>query len=188
MDDIAIIDIDLAKTTWSRVHSSMRTLYLKLSAEPDLEWIRLFREERESRVVIKRHGLWIEDGYIVFDCLLPDVEAHHLPDFRKSIAYANEHYRELKAARRREGRQREDPGRDEEQQLAELRARVRNDQAAKLAAARSAAAAAVNRAAATRAAANPVPAATADLNSRRKELRARFRAAMKNRTRESDRG
>ena len=34
MDDIEIIDIDLAKTTWSRVHSSMRTLHLKLSAEP----------------------------------------------------------------------------------------------------------------------------------------------------------
>ena len=37
MDDITIIDLDLKKTTWSRVHSSMRTLYLKLSAEPDLD-------------------------------------------------------------------------------------------------------------------------------------------------------
>jgi hypothetical protein len=188
MDDISIIDIDLAKTTWSRVHSSMRTLYLKLSAEPDLDWIRLFREERESRVVIKRHGLWVEDGYIVFDCLLADVERHHLPDFRKSIAYANQHCRELKDTRRSESRQRQADARDEEQQLAALRARVRDNDAAKLAEARSAAAAAVNRAAASRAAAKPIPAASADLNSRRKELRARFRAAMKNKTRESDRG
>jgi len=188
MDDIAIIDIDLAKTTWSRVHSSMRTLYLKLSAEPDLEWIRLFREERESRVVIKRHGLWIEDGYIVFDCLLPDVEPHHLPDLRKSLAYANERYRELKNARRSESRQRLDDAANEERQLAALRALVRDNDAAKLAAARSAAAATVSRAAASRAGAKPVPAPSADLNSRRKELRARFRAAMKNRTRESDRG
>src|SRR5512146_733778 len=124
MDDIAIIDIDLAKTTWSRVHSSMRTLYLKLSAEPDLDWIRLFREERESRIVIKRHGLWIEDGYIVFDCLLPDVEPHHLPDLRKSIACANERYRELKAVQRKESHQRRSDERNEQRQLATLRVLV----------------------------------------------------------------
>jgi len=186
MDDIAIIDIDLAKTTWSRVHSSMRTLYLKLSAEPDLEWIRLFREERESRVVIKRHGLWVEDGYIVFDCLLPDVEAHHLPDFRKSIAYANERYRELKAARHKASRQRKDDELDEQQQLASLRTLIRGNEAAKAATA-AARATAVAKSAAAKPASAP-PAASADLNSRRKELRARFRAAMKNRTRESDRG
>lgn len=182
MDDIAIIDIDLAKTAWSRVHSSMRTLYLKLSVEPDLEWIRLFREERESRVVIKRHGLWIEDGYIVFDCLLADVEAHHLPDFRKSIAYANERYRELKAARHKASRQRKDDELDEQQQLASLRTLIRGNEAAK-----ASKPAPVAKSAAAKPASAPI-AAGADLNSRRKELRARFRAAMKNRTRESDRG
>src|SRR6478752_10118067 len=104
-EDIAIIDLDLPRTTWSRVHSSMRTLYLKLSREPDTAWIRFFHEERESRVVIKRHGLWIEDGYIVFDCLLADVETHHLPDFRASIDYANQKSRELVATRREQSEQ-----------------------------------------------------------------------------------
>src|SRR5258706_16456972 len=100
--DIGIVDLDLAKTTWSRVHSSMRTLYLGLSREPDIAWIRFFHEERESRIVIKRHGLWIEDGYIVFDCLLADVETDHLPDLRLSLDYANRKSRELIAQRREE--------------------------------------------------------------------------------------
>ena len=187
-EDIVIVDLDVQKTTWSRVHSAMRTLYLKLNRDPDIAWNKFFFEERNSRVEVKRHGLWIEDGYIVFDCLLPDVEPHHLPDLRKSIAYANERYRELKNARRSESRQRLNDAANEERQLAALRALVRDNDAAKLAAARSAAAATVSRAAASRAGTKPVPAPSADLNSRRKELRARFRAAMKNRTRESDRG
>ena len=86
-EDITIVDLDLKKTTWSRVHSSMRTLYLKLNREPDLEWIRYFNTERESRVVPTRHGMWIEEGYIIFDCLLPNVERYHLPDFQQSIDY-----------------------------------------------------------------------------------------------------
>src|SRR5512140_2786616 len=123
--DIGIVDLDLKKTTWSRVHSSMRTLYLGLSREPDAAWIRFFHEERESRIVIKRHGLWIEDGYIVFDCLLPDVETHHLPDFRASIEYANRKSRELVAMRREESEQQRRNTRAEQRRLAELRARIR---------------------------------------------------------------
>jgi len=124
-EEIAIVDLDLAKTTWSRVHSSMRTLYLRLTREPETSWVRFFHEERESRIVLKRHGLWIEDGYIVFDCLLEDVEEYHLPDFRLSVAYANEKYRELLEARREQGEQQRDDARAEEQELAALRARIR---------------------------------------------------------------
>ena len=180
MDDIAIVDLDLPKTTWSRVHSSMRTLYLKLSAEPDLEWIRLFREERESRVVVKRHGMWIEDGYIVFDCLLADVETHHLPDFRKSLDYANEKHRELKVARRKDSHQRRDDARSEQQKLAALRAQIRGPGAAPVAAR------------AETPARRQAPALPehpdAKFHAKRNELRARFRAALKSRTREPDRG
>src|SRR5678815_2252867 len=124
--DIGIVDLDLKKTTWSRVHSSMRTLYLGLSREPDLAWIRFFHEERESRIVIKRHGLWIEDGYIVFDCLLPDVEAHHLPDFRASIDYANRKSHELVAAHLEQSEQQRRSTRAEQRRLAELRERIRS--------------------------------------------------------------
>ena len=177
MEDISIIDLELKKTTWSRVHSSMRTLHLKLSAEPDLDWIRFFREERESRIVIKRHGLWIEDGYIVFDCLLPDVESHHLPDFRLSIDYANGKYRQLKATRRKESHRRQGDARSEQEQLAMLRALIRNGEEAAMPV--------VGNGIATKAA----PAAeNAGLETKRDELRARFRAALRSRTRESDRG
>jgi hypothetical protein len=180
MDDIAIIDLDLKKTTWSRVHSSMRTLYLKLSAEPDLDWVRFFREERESRVVVKRHGLWIEDGYIVFDCLLADVETHHLPDFRRSLAYANGKCRDLKATRRKESHKRRTDAHAEQQALAHLRAQIRGSEE-RLPPARSAPVAA----------ARPASAATGEdarFDAKRNELRARFRAALKSRTRKPDRG
>ena len=122
--DIGIVDLDLAKTTWSRVHSAMRTLYLGLSRAPDLAWTRFFHEERESRVVIKRHGLWIEDGFIVFDCLLPDVERHHLPDFRLSIAYANRKSRELLTQQEAHSQRQRHETHREQRRLAQLRAHI----------------------------------------------------------------
>ena len=174
--DIAIVDLDLAKTTWSRVHSSMRTLYLRLSREPELPWIRFFHEERESRVVIKRHGLWIEDGYIVFDCLLADVETHHLPDFRQSLDYANEKSRELIATHRKQSRQRKADELTEREQLTTLRGRIRVSDPLRQPAGPVAAAVA------------PANAPGTDFESKRKDWRARFRRALKNRNKEPERG
>jgi hypothetical protein len=197
MDDIAIIDLDLKKTTWSRVHSSMRTLYLKLSAEPDIDWIRFFREERESRVVIKRRGLWIEDGHIVFDRLLADVETHHLPDFRASIAHANARSRGLKATRHRESRQRQRDARSEQEQLVLLRSHIRAGDAdggheRDFANATAPSGMLNENGNGTGSASTISPhdeaVGTNAFDTKRNELRARFRAALKSRTRESDRG
>jgi hypothetical protein len=127
-EDITIVDLDLKKTTWSRVHSSMRTLYLELSREPDLEWIRHLNTERESRVVPTRHGMWIEEGYIIFDCLLQNVEKYHLPDFQQSIDYANERSRERLAERRDERAQRRAEISEEHDTLESLRTKIRRDE------------------------------------------------------------
>jgi len=187
--DIGIVDLDLKKTTWSRVHSSMRTLYLGLSRERDLAWIRFFHEERESRIVIKRHGLWIEDGYIVFDCLLPDVETHHLPDFRASIDYANRKSHELVARHRERSEQQRRSTRAEQRRLAELRARIRGAGGSN-----EAFAPAVAAEATTEPAPAELPAVSdaandgADFDSKRNEWRARFRAALTTRAKEPDRG
>jgi hypothetical protein len=183
-EDIVIVDLDLPRTTWSRVHSSMRTLYLKLSREPDTSWIRFFHEERESRVVIKRHGLWIEEGYVVFDCLLDDVETHHLPDFRLSVEFANNKYRELMRARREEGEQNRQDAFDERNDLIALRARIRGEGELEP----PVPAQRVNGEVAA-----PQPAASAndefaDFNARRDEWRARFRAALAAANKEPERG
>jgi hypothetical protein len=184
-EDIAIVDLDLPRTTWSRVHSSMRTLYLKLSREPDTSWIRFFHEERESRIVIKRHGLWIEEGYIVFDCLLGDVETHHLPDFRRSVEFANDKYRQLMQARREEGEQTRQDALDEKTELAALRARIRGEGEVE---------SSVPEQRANDEPPLPLPDAAsandefADFNARRDEWRARFRAALVSRNKESARG
>ena len=124
--DIVIVDLDVNRTTWSRVHSSMRTLHLRLSREPNPEWIRLFFEERNSRIELKRHGLWIEDGYIVFDCLLIDVDDYHLPDIRQSIDYANARSRVLVEARHAEAERMRDEAQSERRMLAALRAGIRD--------------------------------------------------------------
>lgn len=99
-DDVRIVDLDLSRTTWSRVHDSLRVMFLRLDREPpDTDWPRLFFEERESRIVARRRGLWIEENYISFDSLPEEVEKIHLPDIRQSIAYANRRYRELSRER-----------------------------------------------------------------------------------------
>jgi hypothetical protein len=123
--DIVIVDLDVNRTTWSRVHSSMRTLHLKLNRDPNPEWTRLFYEERNSRVELKRHGLWIEDGYIVFDCLLIDVDDYHLPDIRQSIDYANARSRVLVEARHAEAERLRSEAQSEAHMLGALRASIR---------------------------------------------------------------
>jgi len=129
-EDIVIVDLDVQKTTWSRVHSAMRTLYLRLNRDPDVAWNKYFFEERNARVELKRHGLWIEDGYIVFDCLLIDVDNHHLPDIRRSITYANERSRELRESQRAEREQLKARARDEAEVLKSLRANIREERTA----------------------------------------------------------
>jgi hypothetical protein len=124
-EDIEIVDLDVAKTTWSRVHSSMRTVYLKLSREPDTMWTRRFLEERARRINPKRHGLWIEDAYIVIDCFVNEVESHHLPDVRLSLAHANRIAREAIGQRRDLAEQSRVDNRTEREELAALRARIR---------------------------------------------------------------
>lgn len=125
VEPIRILDLDVAKTTWSRVHESMRVVHLKLNRQPDLPWIKFFHEERESRIGARRRGLWIEDGYIAFDCLLADVESDHLPDIRRSLDYANERALALVAARIRERGAQGASDRSERLELEALRKRVR---------------------------------------------------------------
>ncbi len=125
VEDVRIMDLDVARTTWSRVHESMRVVHLRLSRQPDLQWIKFFHEERESRIGIRRRGLWIEDGYVAFDCLTDEIESHHLPDIRRSLDFANLKYREFVAARQRERSDGVDAGRSEQRKLEALRTRLR---------------------------------------------------------------
>jgi len=196
-EDIVIVDLDVRKTTWSSVHSSMRTLYLQLTREPDMDWARFFHEEREARIVVKRHGLWIEDGYIVFDCLLDDVETYHLPDSRLSIAYANRKCRELVETCREQTEQARQDSRAEQQELTVLRELIRDPGQLRL---NSAARASSKILPAPAPAPAPSAAVSTDvgetqINARRDEWRARFRAALASRNKalasrnkESDRG
>ena len=124
-DDIRIVDLEERKTTWSRVHESMRVVHLRLTRAPDGQWIRLFHEERESRIMARRSGFWIDDDEISFDCLLPDVEIHHLPDIERSLAYANRRYHELVVEQRRSRGARQGDVRAEREELRALRDRIR---------------------------------------------------------------
>ena len=123
--DIRIVDLDVAKTTWSRIHESMRVVYLKLSAPPpDLMWEHFFFEERGSRICIQHRGIWIEEGYISFDCVPADVERFHIPDIQRSIGYANAKYHEYARQRRREREEAREAEREELIELERLRKRL----------------------------------------------------------------
>jgi len=185
-EDIEIVDLDVAKTTWSRVHSSMRTVYLKLSREPNVAWTRHFLEERERRINPKRHGLWIEDDYVVIDCLVNEVESHHLPDVRLSAAYANRKCRERIDRHRESIEEARDDALTEQQALASLRERIR-------------AAAPSSKSAPEQAGTDRKQSfahafdATRDsvakaLATKRGDWQARFRAALASRKKESERG
>lgn len=126
-EDIRIVDLDLAKTTWSRVHDSLRVMYLRLDRHPpDVDWGRLFFEERETRIVARRRGLWLEDNYISFDSLPAEVEKIHIPDIRLSIAYANRKYRELCWQRRLKRLEEQAGRRSELDEMQALQQRVRS--------------------------------------------------------------
>jgi hypothetical protein len=125
-EDVRIVDLDLARTTWSRVHESLRVMFLRLDREPpDTDWPRLFFEERETRIVARRRGLWIEENYISFDSLPDEVEKIHLPDIRQSLAYANRKYRELCAQRRLQRQANLAEQRSEREEMLSLQARIR---------------------------------------------------------------
>lgn len=204
-EDIRIIDLDLSRTTWSRVHEDLRVMFLRLSRRPpDTDWPRLFFEERDRRIVARRRGLWIEDEYISFDSLPAEVEKVHIPDIRLSIDYANRKYREL-CWQRRLKRLEELAGRASEQdEMRALQQRVRGllgdvQLAAPPAAAKLEQAAAAGAAAAATATALPLPQAAAaepqpaaappatplsEFERRRDALKQHFRSAAANQDKE----
>jgi hypothetical protein len=176
--DIEIVDLDISRTSWSRVHTSMRTVYLKLSREPDVLWTRHFLEERAKRINPKRHGLWIEDDYIVIDCFVEEVERYHLPDLRLSVAYANQKGHEEVGQRRSQAAQSIEDKRNEKDELEALRASIRGAAPAPPETPADAA---------NEAAAEPSTIESA-FARKRDEWQARFRAALAFRKKEPSRG
>ncbi len=125
-DDIKIVDLDLKKTTWSRVHESLRVVFLKLNhAPPEGVWRQLFFEERCSRINGKRLGLWVEDDYISFDCKLSEVASVHLPDILQSIEFANKNFHIYLAGKRAERKQSQNEAIQEQLDLEALRKEIR---------------------------------------------------------------
>lgn len=184
-NDIEIVDLDVAKTTWSRVHSSMRTVYLKLTREPDVSWTRFFLEERAKRMNPKRHGLWIEDSYIVIDCFVEEIERFHLPDLHRSIDYANAKSHERVDRAREQIVESQEDARNERIALDELRARIRRDAPAPASEPEPASTPRSPFAPAEPAA---PPVADASFLKKRGDWKARFRAALALRNKESGRG
>ena len=124
-EDVHIVALDPRRTTVSRVHESMRVVYLKLDRAPDRFWVRLFRENRDQRTNPLRFGLWIEDEWISFDCRIDDIETSHVPDIEASIEYANRRYREVLEERRAQHAAPVDEGPSEAAKLDALAARLR---------------------------------------------------------------
>lgn len=177
-EDVRIVDLDLSRTTWSRVHDALRVMFLRLDrAPPDTDWSRLFFQERETRIVARRRGLWIEENYISFDTLPDEVETIHLPDIRQSVAFANRSYRELAWQRRLKRLESQAELHSERDEMLALQERVRRLLGGDASGTPPAAAPPVVPAAAATPAVPPTPDPLAEFQSRRAALKQVFRAA-----------
>lgn len=91
-DEIKIVDLDVERTRPSQKASGLRHMFLKLSALPDRNWIKIFEGERSfPRHTMWRHA-WIENQHIVVDCVPEEIEQYHLKDLKQDVANTNTKY------------------------------------------------------------------------------------------------
>jgi hypothetical protein len=147
-----------------------------------MTWTRHFLEERARRINPKRHGLWIEDSYIVIDCFVNEVESHHLPDVRLSVAHANRIASEQIGQRREHAEKTRVETRTELEELAALSARIRRASPV------SAAATETPPSFGQPANAQTIDAIEPEFVTKRDDWQARFRAALAFRKKEPARG
>lgn len=96
-DALRITGIDEARTQPVEFGSAMYEIYLKLSGHPSPDWRRAFDERRK----FPRHSMWrnawIDGDYIVVNCPLDELKAHHLDDLKEDVEVANQQAAAYKA-------------------------------------------------------------------------------------------
>jgi len=96
-DALRITGIDEARTQPIEFCSQMYVIYLKLSGHPTPDWRRAFDERRK----FPRHSMWrnawVDGDYVVINCPLDELKAHHLDDLKADVEVANQQAAAVKA-------------------------------------------------------------------------------------------
>jgi hypothetical protein len=91
--DIKIVDLDVARTRSSDKAPGLRHMFLKLSAPPPGKWAEILVQERTFPRHTMWRDAWIEDDYLIVDCVPEELESHHLRDLKQDVAPSNAKYR-----------------------------------------------------------------------------------------------
>jgi hypothetical protein len=96
-EQIRITDLDIDLTQTSQAASGLRRLYLKLSVEPPLEWVKIFEQHRRfPRHPVWRNA-WVVGAHIVIDCVPEELEQFGLNHLKEDVANANNEFLESSA-------------------------------------------------------------------------------------------
>lgn len=93
-EDIKIIGVDKNKSYRPDPKKLLYNVYFKLSAEPPLEWVQIFEEERRFPRHTMWRRAWIEGQYIIVHCCLDEITKIHFKDIKQDVINTNQKYRE----------------------------------------------------------------------------------------------
>jgi hypothetical protein len=93
-EEIRIIDLDVDLTQPSQEARGFRRMYLKLSAEPPPEWVRIFEQERRFPPHRIWRNAWVIGAHIVVECVPEELEQSHLNHLKEDVAKANKKFSE----------------------------------------------------------------------------------------------
>jgi len=117
-EDIHIKEFDYERSYKPDPSKDLYNIYLKLSAVPPNEWVKIFDTERRFPRHPKWREAWIEEKYIIIYCLPEELEKVHDKDLREDVDNTNYKYRTLLTDRAQEEALKE---RKEEKELTRLK-------------------------------------------------------------------
>ena len=93
-EEIRITDLDVDLTQPSQQAPGFRRLYLKLSEEPQPEWVKIFEQERRFPSHRVWRNAWVVGAHIVVECLPEELEQYQLNHLKEDVATVNKKFSE----------------------------------------------------------------------------------------------
>jgi hypothetical protein len=126
-EEIRITDLDVELTQPSQEAPGFQRLYLKLSAKPPLEWIRIFERERRFPSNGIWRNAWVLGIHLVVECVPEDLEQFQFNHLKADVANANKKFSEWAANNNAETLRQQRERSAARKQLEKLRRRLKFD-------------------------------------------------------------
>jgi hypothetical protein len=126
-EKVRITDLDVDLTQPSQEAPGFRRLYLKLSAEPPSEWVKVFEEERRFPSPRTWRKAWVIGARIVVECVPEELEQGQLNHLKEDVANANRKFSEWANDKKAEIARQLKERTDVRKQLERLRERLKFD-------------------------------------------------------------